>query len=192
MNAYLALVLLIGPIVEAGLAGTDAVSLARPAESGPNVRLELLLTSAESLPPGAIAPFEIWLINDGESPVSLIEPGDGSAYGWRTPLVQWLSGRSDRELGPPVLLPRCGNMNQLQAKEVFTLQPGERRKLGDWTHAPSFAEAGEWNVRLRYRNDPQQTWRDERDLDPAVARLVRESSAIDIVSNEVTVTVAAP
>lgn len=185
MNRCLVLSLLLAPIGGAALALADVGSLSPIEELGPSLRIELLLAVEAPLAAGDVAPLEIWLVNEGSEPVSLVEPGDGSTHGWRTPLVQWLVGRRGEELGPPELLPRCGNMNPLQASEVFALQPGERRKLSDWTGGPSFPETGIWSVRLRYRNDPKQPWRDERDLDPAIVQRVQQSTAVDLVSNQI-------
>jgi len=54
------------------------------------------------------------LVNRGKREVTLVEPGDGSDCGWRTPLVEWSRRRRDNG-------GRCGNINALKEEEVFTL-----------------------------------------------------------------------
>jgi hypothetical protein len=117
--------------------------------------------------------FEIELVNTGDRPVTLVMPGDGSGNGRRTPLLRW-SASPDLEK-PQVLY--CGNINRLRPGEVFTLAPGERKKLREWV-PPIFGVAGRtYTVRLSYINDPALQWGglELGPHDPATMRQVRES-----------------
>jgi hypothetical protein len=165
------------------LAVAESADRDAPRQETGALRLELKTSVAEA-PAGAFAPVEVWIVNDSAEAVSLVEPGDGSRYGWRTPLVQWLYGRPTDELGPRRLPPRCGNMNPLDAAGVFVLLPGERRRLGDWLGEPLPTETGAWRVRLRYRNDPEAAWRGEEVVSAAAIARVRQSTPVDLLSNE--------
>jgi hypothetical protein len=65
--------------------------------------------------------------------VVLVEPGDGSEVGWRTPVIRWTVRRIAQGRAADVTLepdPRCGLMNGPYAEaEVFTLAPGHSRRL---------------------------------------------------------------
>jgi len=172
------------------LAWLDA-DVPSPPIAEPRLRLELRAREAK-IPWGAKPPLEVWLVNEGRVPVSLVEPGDGSAHGWRTPATEWRIGGPGEQSGPRSLLRDCGNMNPLRINEVFTISPGERRRLTAWIGSPRLAEPGEWRVRFRYRNDPQFSWRGVGSQSEAALQVVRRTASVDLLSNEVTVSVAAP
>lgn len=100
------------------------------------------------------------IVNQGAKPVALVLPGDGSESKWRTPVVGW-SVLSADELAQKHLpeVPvfhggRCGNINAIKLKEVFTLQPGESRSLGEWAGQPALAAPGRYRVVFYYQNIP--------------------------------------
>jgi hypothetical protein len=68
---------------------------------------------------GQVPRLAVTLINRGAGEVVLVEPGDGSDCGWRTPAIEWSS---------PQRWPagRCRNVNALKVQEVFTLRRGRR------------------------------------------------------------------
>ena len=114
-----------------------------------DVKLELNVVKDRA----GLQQFQATLINQGKRAVALVDPGDGSESGWRTPVITWkvttLQGRPvQREDGA-----RCGNMNELEEREIFRLKPGARHVLGPWLGAPHGAE-GRFLVRLVYENDP--------------------------------------
>src|SRR5437867_1533542 len=55
---------------------------------------------------GGPGELSITLVNRGNREVTLVEPGDGSSCGWRTPLMEWSTGPFRYGL-------RCGNVNPL-------------------------------------------------------------------------------
>ena len=62
--------------------------------------------------------FTIRIINTGSTTITLVEPGDGSDLGWRTPIITWqvqVVGSVYRSPGVGV----CGNINALRPGEVF-------------------------------------------------------------------------
>lgn len=102
---------------------------------------------------------KITIHNRGTVDVVLVEPGDGSEVGWRTPLIGWscLPADSTEEhppVPPPLELFRCGNTNPLQRDEVFRLRPGESRELEGWAYFPYRLAPGEYRIVLYYTNVP--------------------------------------
>jgi hypothetical protein len=133
--------------------------------------------------------FEIELVNTGDRPVTLVMPGDGSGNGRRTPVLRW-SVSPDLE---KVQVMYCGNINPLRPGEVFTLAPGERKRLREWV-PPIFGAANRtYTVRLSYINDPALQWGglELGPHDPATMQRVRESTPCQAVSNDVSITVVA-
>jgi len=59
------------------------------------------------------------LTNNGTRPLTLVLPGDGSRMARRTPIVEWLFTPSGKLSG----FEGCGNINELQSGDVFTLDP---------------------------------------------------------------------
>ncbi len=108
------------------------------------------------------APVEVYITNDSNETVTLVHPGDGSEAGWRTPVVQWSivkAGEQASHLTVPNFEPqmrRCGNVNALDWEEVFTLEPGQTKKLEG--SGPWFAKAGEYSLKFFYANRPSTKW----------------------------------
>jgi hypothetical protein len=148
-----------------------------------------------------------WLRNDGDRPLTLVMPGDGSLEGWRTPVIRWVFTPDDAgatphldcmateltagpELGAevPVPLPRgCGNINGIRRDEVFTLAPGEERSLGEAILPPFLPGSAACSASLTYANVPTIPWRGVplRPHDETALALVRESDSCRVRSNEI-------
>lgn len=133
------------------------------------------------------------VVNRGTLPVTLVHPGDGSEAGWRTPIVTWTyeplddKARVAAAREPQDL--RCGMMNMLTLDEVFTLKPGAKKRLKDWTNLRLPGD-GTWKVTLRYQNEPDHLWKNSELPDGPAARAVRASTAVDVTSNAVTLTLS--
>jgi hypothetical protein len=164
-----------------------ASSLSAPAPQVPDARLELRL---RAVPPkvrrGQPVRWEVTVVNRGRKAATLVQPGDGSDCGWRTPIVEWLidgkvggeiefrSGEVEVKKGAkpapkPALKPacltgrgrriaRCGNINPLKAQEVFDLPPGKEVTFNSWVGSPTLP-AGAHKVAVRYFHLPALEWR---------------------------------
>ena len=159
--------------------GSATVTLASPSDSTApmasrcaGVRLEL---KTSTNPEGRIT-FLGTLINDGTKTVTLVDPGDGSNVGWRTPIITWNVATSDGTLVPPPPQgARCGNVNRIDDSEIFDLAPGERHVLSEWLGGPH-APAGSYVIRLVYENDPSRK-------QSGVALGPTSSDALDRIAN---------
>jgi len=164
----------------AELAGDDPAS---PRCQG--VRLEL---KTKKDPWGALV-YVATVINGGPHPVTLVEPGDGSLAGWRTPIIAWRVTTADGRLVPREQHSRCGNMNDITEAEIFTLKPGARHVLAEWLRDPE-ATSGQI-VRLAYDNDPRRETRaggffSSSTPEPVMAK-IRKSTPCKLLSGPVTV-----
>jgi hypothetical protein len=124
------------------------------------------------------------LVNEGERSTRLVLPGDGSDLGLRTPTLTWRvtsNGRpvQQHEVGP------IGGLSRIEATEIFSLAPGERRSISAWVGAPS-VDPGTYEVALHYENDPQRGG--EAPASAAVRDLVAATDACRVTTNAVTVT----
>jgi hypothetical protein len=126
------------------------------------------------------------LKNGGSAPVTLILPGDGSTVGWRTPVLTWQASTPSGKPAKPRMVGRCGNVNALQASEVFTLQPGETKELRDWLGEP-YVEPGRYVVRLTYENDPTRGLKGIPLGESRVPTAFRGSAPCRVVSQPLTV-----
>jgi hypothetical protein len=127
--------------------------------------------------------FTATLVNGGNNEVILVEPGDGSDCGWRTPVVEWSRRRKD--------VMRCGNVNPLKSDEVFTLQPGKSHELNGWVGEPYLSGPGRYRVALRYRNEPEHHQSGvtlDKD-DPKALEGIRRSTPVSVVSNTVEIVI---
>ena len=133
--------------------------------------------------------------NDTES-VVLVNPGDGSEHGWRTPIIQWSvlkEGNLEKHPTEPIPNnePRCGNMNSLESDEILRINSGETKDLS-WTYLPSFQESGVYKVVFLYANRPYITWHGESIIshNPIALWQAKHSTEINLVSNELIFTVS--
>jgi len=135
------------------------------------------------------------LENVGSTEVVLVEPGDGSEDGWRTPVIRWSARRIEpgQATAATTLEPegRCGLMNGPNpAVEVFVLAPGRSRRLRMPLVAPRLGPPGVYEVTLTYDNEPRMAFHGTSPNDPAVRRY-RESTACLVTSNTLRVKVIA-
>jgi hypothetical protein len=131
--------------------------------------------------------FEIELVNSGDRTVTLVMPGDGSGVAWRTPVLRWSISPEPQA----TRMARCGNVNRLRPDEVFTLAPGERRRLRNWVPPIFGVTPGDYALRLSYINDPTLKWEglELGPHDPEAMQRVRESTPCRVIGNEVKITV---
>jgi hypothetical protein len=120
------------------------------ADSSTDVVLELT-PATQVIKVGQIPKFALSLINNDDESVVLVEPGDGSVSGWRTPIIEWPAAFLHRGS-------RCGNINALKPNEVFILKPGETRQLSEWVGHPQLPGPGRYQVTVRYTNRPEHEW----------------------------------
>jgi hypothetical protein len=159
-----------------------------------NVRL-LISSEKIAVKVGEKIPIKVAISNKGSEPVSLVHPGDGSEHAWRTPIIGWSIIRNNKAARHP-LEPtpskegRCGLMNPLKADEVFRLEPGESRELESWAYLSPFEAPGIYRVAFLYANRPSMKWRNEDSFQSdSVLSLVKQSTEITTVSNEIVFTV---
>jgi len=111
------------------------------------------------------------LRNAGSRRIVLVEPGDGSESGWRTPVLKWRARRIEggRATEVPVRPPdRCGLMNAPDPRrEVFTLEPGATHRLAGMAIVVPPLPPGTYDVELTYLNDPRIGFRGEILDDPS-------------------------
>jgi hypothetical protein len=153
------------------------------ADSATGVSVKLS-PARQVIPSGRPPHLVVTVVNAGSQEVVLVEPGDGSECGWRTPIIEW-SIKSWRPYG------RCGNINPLRADEVFVLQPGESRQLSAWVGVPPLPGPGRYRVAVRYVNQPDHAWLGVPlgEHDEVALREVQQSSSVVAVSNSVEIVV---
>jgi hypothetical protein len=201
------LLLLSGPLVVLGLGvAAGRADDARPvehAEVAPAVTtardliLRVSTKKAEYTTKEAI-PVTVTITNRGPAPVTLVQPGDGSDCGWRTPVIGWsVLPANDEKAAHPNEMPkhasvgRCGNRNPLDPKELFVLRPGETKTVSAaWAGLP--VDEGKQRLVFYYRNDPAVKWRGLSGDDPAVLARVKDTFPCLLKSNEITITVKKP
>lgn len=152
------------------------------------VKLEL---AAHASPHGTR--FVGTLVNDGSASFSLVEPGDGSDAGFRTPAIKWKVTTPAGDPVPRLDRGRCGNMNAIQAREIFTLAPHARHVLSEWFGSPDVAP-GRYLIVAVYENDPRAPVRGislGHHDDTAMER-IRSSTPCRVESNAVTADIAQP
>ena len=185
----------------------------------PEPGLELrLATNTPRVKRGEVVRWEVTITNRGKHEVTLVQPGDGSGCGWRTPIIEWVVNGNVPGLRSPTVrekkeetpakedrLPRpaclgegfaragrCGNINSLVANEVFVLKPGERVTLNAWVGGSDFLhEAGTYKVALRYFHIPALPWKGVplSRHDPTAMDRIRQSGPVTLESNAVEVVV---
>jgi hypothetical protein len=131
-----------------------------PGSGGLVLRIEVEKTEIES---GEALRITATISNQGKQTVSLVVPGDGSDYGWRTPVIGWsvLADVKAKHPEIPALSkgPRCGNVNALTSEEVFDLDPKESKEFKGGIFAPQLAEPGTYRIVFYYRNEPGLKWK---------------------------------
>jgi hypothetical protein len=202
MNARLLFVS--GPLVLLGLGFAvgrgDDTRPAERAETGPAVTtardliLRVSAKKTEYTTKEAI-PLTVTITNRGPTLVTLVQPGDGSECGWRTPIVGWsILPAADAKATHPDGMPkrevfgRCGNRNPLSPKELFSLRPGETKAItAEW--AGLYVGEGKQRLVFYYQNDPAVKWKGLSGGDPAVLARVKDTFPCLLKSNEITITV---
>jgi hypothetical protein len=140
-------------IMLAVMFATSARELSCTAE----LRIEPRRVVAEA---GTLMHLELIVRNTGTRPITLVEPGDGSHDGARTPLLQWwktdLTGEAEGTRQRVGLVGTfCPHVNSLRRGEVFDLEPGaEKRLRREWTWPPGIVRPGRYRVTAVYRNRP--------------------------------------
>lgn len=167
---------------------------AQPAETGiPACGVELQLRARAEVLEVEHQQLDTWhgleveLVNVSDRAVTLVMPGDGSSVAWRTPILRWSVSPAPET---PQMV-RCGNINHLRPGEVFTLAPGERRRLREWVPPVFGVTSGTYTLRLSYINDPALKWRGVElgPHDPAEMQRVRASTPCRVVSNDLQIAV---
>lgn len=173
--------------------GATAAQAQAPDVPACGVELRIHTTSPVVQPDGGAVYFHrllvAELVNTSGETVTLVQPGDGSGAGWRTPILRW-NLTAEEGYTPPQQM-RCGNINRLRAGEVFSLRPGASRRLTDWI-PPIFGVApGSYRLRLSYVNDPALQWQglELGPHDPEEMQRVRESTSCRVESNEISLTI---
>jgi hypothetical protein len=137
---------------------------------------------------GEPIPVVATLRNTGTRTLTLVRPGDGSTEGRRTPIIRWEFDppRRDRSFG-------CGNINALQAGEVFTLHPGESVALGPWAAPHAFFRPAPARHRatMTYANEPGRGFGGflQREHDPEELARLRASDECQVESNDIVISV---
>lgn len=132
------------------------------------------------------------ITNRGDSPATLVMPGDGSLEAWRTPVVAWSVLPADDPTAvhtPPPSKPQfrcCGDLDPLTQDQLFTLRPGQSRVIA---RPPNFPGPGRYRIVYFYRNDPNLRWVGIYASHPSTMQRLKHSTPCSLVSNELTVTV---
>jgi len=144
-----------------------------------DIRIELKF-SRNTFKQGEKEKYMMELVNQGTSNVTLVKPGDGSAHGWRTPVITWqLDGKVYK-------VARCGNINALEADEVIVLKSGERRTFHGWVSGPYVDKLppGVHRLSVEYDHRPDMKWRGIPlgEHDPETMKRIREIKPLKAVS----------
>lgn len=153
----------------------------------PSCNLKAALRSVATA--GSGTRFVLTLTNQGSKALQLVTPGDGSGEGWRTPQLTWSAKDTHGADVPRRPMARCGMMNSIEAREVFTLPPSATRELAEWISPPPF-DSGTYELRLTYRNDPRIVTDTGKPVTKEVAELLAATAACETTSNAVHATIA--
>jgi hypothetical protein len=135
--------------------------------------------------PGKDGPvFTLTLTNVGGETLRLVEPNDGSHVGRRTPALRWFATTPDGRPGERHSLPRCGVMDPVEVRHIFTLAPGESQALRVEALDESYVP-GTYDARLRYQNRPDPAPAAAREAD----RLLATTTHCEVMSNAIRSTV---
>ena len=156
-----------------------------PSATKSAARCEAVKLEIKAVKSDGYTQFRGTLTNMGKSAVTLIEPGDGSDVGWRTPELTWTAKTLRGKPAPRRSTARCGNVNPLQDSEVFVLAPGEAKEIA-WLGTPS-VEPGRYVVRLVYENDPTHDFQGVPLGDPSIPTSFATSTPCRAESQAITV-----
>jgi hypothetical protein len=156
-----------------------------PASAGCDVRLTIAAKDLQ-IPPGGWLEASATVENESSTDIVLVEPGDGSESGWRTPVIEWRAHRIEQGRATKAVLEglgRCGLMNGPDPeREVFVLAPGGSRRF-QWPFVmPYLKRPGTYEIALTYTNDPRMPFRGMSPDDPTV-KPYRNSTACTVTSN---------
>lgn len=183
-----------------GLLVVSIALLLTPAIPIAPTQLKLTLTSAKPyLAVGEEVNVAASITNVGAWPVRLVRPGDGSDFGWRTPMTSWeviklpeAEGEQEVSLDLNMNKARCGNINALTMQEIFSLLPSQTEVANDWIYLPPFKSPGKYRVTYTYNNQPNLAWNGIPlgIHNPLAMLLVRHSTSCLLKSNSVIFTVS--
>ena len=163
-------------------------------KASPKIDIELTTTTPVVEVDQALH-FSVSLVNRGKRSVTLVQPGDGSRVGWRTPIISWSVINTDGPLMDRASVGRCGNINTLDKNEVFTIAPGEKIKLNSgWIRPSLLLQPGTYEVSFNYSNVPKLEWSGVPlgKHDWFAMRRIRGSTPFEGSSNTVMIVVAGP
>src|SRR2546427_5045446 len=148
----------------------------------PTIQLSIRSVAGKNIRYGGRSDLiEVTLKNAGRDTVILCLPGDGSFWGWRTPLMDWDVGETGGAALKRVPVAVCGNINPLGWNEVFRLPPGKERKFSvAFPYYYPYKESQRYRLRLSYENRPDIVWgiggMGTGTHDPDALRLLRAST----------------
>ena len=150
-----------------------------PADCRLRAELEIRRKGAMNLP-------KLTLFNEGDRPLRLMLPGDGSDYGLpRTPKLTWFfsqNGVPVRERGGA----SCAYQNDVTPADFFTLEPKGKRVIESWLGYLEL-EPGRYDMQLRYEHSPVDRVPNGSDVE--VAALLQLTDACSVTSNTVSYTI---
>src|SRR4051794_28079257 len=76
-------------ICVAGMATLSVWSAPAPTPAEPRLELRLAITKPKDDLKKRLT-YEVTIVNRGKTSETLVQPGDGSDCGWRTPIVEWV------------------------------------------------------------------------------------------------------
>jgi hypothetical protein len=168
---------------------SDAVEFNWPEQPDETTGVALVIRpQTQTIKAGEWPKFTFALENRGKNEVLLVAPSDGSGDAMRTPSYQW-SRRPRETFGRD-----CGRINPLTLDDIFRIAPGKTHELSGWIHGPYRSGPGRYRVSLRFVNDPKKEFtglccREPGYHDPDAMAMVRRSTPIVVVSNQVEIIV---
>ncbi len=157
--------------------------------------MDLRITTEQkkiSLSNRAFPQVKVSLNNFTRETVKILQPGDGSKVGWRTPTIRWsVIDLATEDVHPDTLpdlkqrIARCGNMNGLNMNSIVTLKPKNGIKLQWVSEPPIPRKPGKYSVKFYYQHDPNDAWVLRGYLQNEGKRIIKEETRpMFLVSNE--------